>query len=368
MVPLRLPASLLLAAGLATPVRAQTAITPGRWPVGFTTLTVRDSGSSRPFTAGVWYPARAGGVERLTYRRYLMVDGGDEEIGGLSGLLASRGAPPRAVAAWLDRPMLAMREAASSGERHPLVLIAQGNGQTLHDQAPLAEILASHGYLVATAPSPMRLTGPLTDERMVGARAAEQARDLELVAEALAGRADLAPGRIGIVGHSFGARAGLLLAMHEQRVAALVSIDGGIGTGAGRASLEAAPEFRADLLRTSVLHFYETLDNVMAPDFGLLRSLGHSDRWLVLAPAMHHHLFTSLGAAALENPELRPALGATAAAVASYAAVTSATIEFLDGFVAGNEQARARVADRTAWPGLDSMTVLPRGGESASGR
>jgi pimeloyl-ACP methyl ester carboxylesterase len=92
-----------------------------------------------------------------------------------------------------------------------------------------------------------------------------------------------------VVAHSFGARAALLLAMLDPQVAAVVSLDGGIGTATGRASLEALPFYRAAAVRAPILHFYEELDEFMAPDFGLLHSLTAADRWLVSVPAMHHH-------------------------------------------------------------------------------
>jgi pimeloyl-ACP methyl ester carboxylesterase len=62
----------------------------------------------------------------------------------------------------------------------------------------------------------------------------------------LADRRDVLGQRMGVVGHSFGARAALLLAMLDPQVAAVVSLDGGIGTASGRASLEALPIYRAE--------------------------------------------------------------------------------------------------------------------------
>jgi pimeloyl-ACP methyl ester carboxylesterase len=106
------------------------------------------------------------------------------------------------------------------------------------------------------------------------------------------------------VGHSFGARGALLYDMRERRVAALVSLDGGIGTATGRAGFEAAPSFRAGSARAPILHFYQPLDKFMTPDFGLLRSHDSAERWLVRVPGLHHHQFTSLGAASMAFPQL----------------------------------------------------------------
>jgi dienelactone hydrolase len=352
-------------AGAGLLAQSPGALAPGRWPVGFTHLAAADtsrplaSGRPRPIDIGVWYPARGSAGPHLAYRTYSLLtpplqdslpadQAARRELDGFAAFLASHGASPAAVTAWIDAPMLATLDPPAAPGRFPLVLVAQGNGQSLHDQAPLCEYLASHGYVVATAPSPMRISGPLTDEREMGTRASEQARDLAFVLARAARRADVDARRVGLVGHSFGARAALLLAMQEPRVAALVSLDGGIGTATGRSALEQVSSFDPAALRAPVLHFYERLDPFMTPEFGLLRSLSASDRWLVEVPAMHHHHFASLGAVSVTQPALAPALGATGETARAYLAVARATLDFLDHFLAHDPRA-------PAWPGPKAL-------------
>jgi dienelactone hydrolase len=342
---------------------------PGRWPVGFTRLTCADStrasgsGQTRMIDVGVWYPARETSLARLTYREYFLStppyqasspipDAAHEEFDEFVALLRSRGAADAVIQKWMSAPMLAAVDAPLSGRQFPLVLVAQGNAQTVQDQAPLAEYLASYGYVVATTPSPMRVTGPLTDEREVGQRANEQALDLACARGVLADRPDILGRRIGIVAHSFGARAALLLAMLDPRVAAVVSLDGGIGTATGRTSLEALPSYRAGAVRAPILHFYQQRDAFMAPDFGLLRSLTAADRWLVAVPALHHHHFTSLGAVSIEYPSVRRAIAATAATAQAYTSVARASLEFLDAFVKKDSTALSNFRRGAAWPHL----------------
>jgi dienelactone hydrolase len=356
---------------------AASGLPPGPWPVGFTHLTRTDStrgsepGKVRALDIGVWYPARATSRTHLTYRDYFLLsppyeasspspEAGRREFDEFVAFLGSHGAPDSVTQKWMSAPMLAALDAPASGRRFPLVLVAQGNAQTVRDQAPLAEYLASYGYVVATAPSPMRITGPLTDEREMGSRAKEQALDLAFVHATLAARADVMGRHVGVVAHSFGARAALLFAMLDSRVAAVVSLDGGIGTATGRTSLEAVPTYRAGAIRAPILHFYEQLDAFMAPDFGLLRSLTAANRWLVAAPALHHHQFTSLGAVSIEYPALRPAIAATAATGQAYASVARATLEFLDTFVKEDPVARDRFRRRASWPHLGQPEELAR--------
>jgi dienelactone hydrolase len=344
----------------------------GTLPVGFTLLARMDSSrassQARLLDVGVWYPAREAPGARLTYRDYVLLtpmpraggpatDSAHRELDGLVALLVTRGAADTIVRKWLGAPMLAARNAPPAGGRFPLVLIAQGNAQTVHDQAPLAEYLASFGYVVATTPSPMRVT-PLTDEHEMGPRAGEQALDLAFALEVLAARLDVLDRRIGLVGHSFGARAALLLAMLEPRVSAVVSLDGGIGTATGRSSLEALPSYRTASMRAPILHFYEELDPFMAPDFGLMRTLTGTDRWLVSVPALHHHHFTSLGAVSIEHPSLRSAIAATAATPRAYGSVARATREFLDAFVKEEASARKRFRPGVSWEHLGKVERL----------
>ena len=331
------------------------------WPVGFSVVRLVDStrtlasGKLRPLDIGLWYPARATSQTPLTYRDYLLAAGSAEELEQFIQFLVSQEAGAADVARWLAAPMGATRDAPTVRGRFPLVLIAQGNGQSFPDQAPLAEALASHGYLVATTPSPMRVTGPLQDESEIGARAAEQATDLARVIVYLTHqRRDVYQESIGVIGHSFGARAGLLLMMQEPRVAALISLDGGIGTATGKESMQQVPEYQPSAARAPILHFYERMDSYMTPDFTLLRSLTRSERWICQVP-LRHHLFTSLGAASAAQPALRSALAATESTGAAYGAVETATVDFLNAFLKRDSVARSRLRAPADHPPLGPL-------------
>jgi len=150
-----------LGAALEAQVSAS-GLAPGRWPVGFTRLTCADStrppgsGQTRLLDVGVWYPARETSLARVTYREYLLSapphqasspgpDARHQEFDEFVALLKSRGALDAVIQKWMSAPMLAAVDAPLSGGRFPLVLVAQGNAQTMQDQAPLAEYLASYG-------------------------------------------------------------------------------------------------------------------------------------------------------------------------------------------------------------------------------
>jgi len=138
---------------------------------------------------------------------------------------------------------------------------------------------------------------------------------------------DVDASRVAVVGHSFGARAALLVAMKLPAVFALVSLDGGIGTATGIESLRKAPSYRPDAQLPPILHLYEELDSFMKPDFTFLRSLHFKELLLEPTSEMHHVHFTIYGFAAL--PELAAATGATERTPAAAAAVADRVRRFV---------------------------------------
>src|SRR5207237_8585318 len=111
------------------------------------------------------------------------------------------------VERWLARPMRAIPRAPPLATPVPLVLVAQGSGNSASDQAVLCELLASHGFAVATSPSPTRITGPMKGEEDIARTAEEQALDLAVLAKAAPEGPFVAKDRTARGAHSLGARA-----------------------------------------------------------------------------------------------------------------------------------------------------------------
>lgn len=186
---------------------------------------------------------------------------------------------------YLDAPMLARKGASPVRTRFPLIFIVQGNGQSAGDQAVLAEILASHGFEVATIPSVV-----VKSSEEMRARTTEQARDVE---RALA---FLKNDDVVLLGHSFGARAALLVAQ-QRKVKGLISLDGGIGTAMD------VDWMRSNQRLPPILHLYQTTDERVKSDLAFLKSLKTAS--LVSKPlaGMKHHHFSTYGFAAAADPE-----------------------------------------------------------------
>ena len=289
---------------------------PGPYRVGYRRLD----------TAGVvvhaWYPTSARG-SRLRFRDYL---GNDAHR--LESFLAQTGVHPATTDSLFRSLLYATRSPRPLERAFPLVLIAQGNGQDVADQVVLCEYLASWGFVVAATPSPMLRT-PLEREDQVGALADTQASELAAAITAVSRVVRVDTQHLGVGGHSFGARAALLLAMREPRIRAIVSLDGGIGTSTAVEPFRRAPSFRLDAPLPPLLHFYEELDAFMTPDFALLRSLHTAELILEPTEGMHHAHFTTYGFAAAVFPEFAAVTHATSATARGAIAVEEQTAMFL---------------------------------------
>ena len=280
-----------------------------------------------------------------------------------SAFLAGNGVGAEPAAAWLATPMAAVRDAIPAAGRFPLVVIAAGNGGAVADQALLAEYLASHGYVVATCPSPLRLGATMESDRDVLPVAREQARDLAFAIERMHTLGMVDRGRLGLIGYSFGARAALLLAPTTAGLRALVSLDGGIGSSSAKDWLPARALDRSRVT-TPILHVYEDVEDFMSPDFTLLASLRRSERTLLRIQGMRHVQFITFGMAAA----LVPGMGTDPAEVSRIPdrvrAVFVYTRSFLDAHLDLNSEAGRFLAREPAQNGfrggLLTLSVMKR--------
>ena len=291
-------------------------LTPGPYRVGYRKLGQRDQ------VVHIWYPAAAT-ARPLRFRDYL-----DNKLQDLASFLAQTGAHGATIDSLFASVLYAVAAPRPIDRSFPLVLIAQGNGEDVADQVVLCEYLASRGFVVAATPSPM-LRVPLEREDQVGELAEMQTSDLRAAITAVAAVVRVDSQHVGVVGHSFGARAAVLLAMRDPRIRAIVSLDGGIGTSTAVEPFTRAPSFRANAPLPPLLHFYETEDAFMKPDFGLLKSLRVADLTLVHVEAMHHVHFTTYGFEAALFPEIAAPTHATAGTASALAGVIVRTVDFL---------------------------------------
>ena len=185
----------------------------------------------RPLQALVWYPTANSAGAPLRYRDYLRLTATEERFGrsdtDITRALATYLADnyPALDRTALDQSMLARRDAPAAAGTFPVVIYAPGSSAAASDNADLCEYLASHGYLVVASASVGQHTRSMTVD-LDGAEA--QARDIAFLV-GYAGTLPHADGtRIAAMGYSLGGLANVLAAAQDDRITALVSLDGSV--------------------------------------------------------------------------------------------------------------------------------------------
>lgn len=356
-----------LVAGVLDDAAAQ--VGRGRYSVGAVVLDQRDESRQyrppenpwggdvavsgpRPIQTLVWYPARGdSGGSRVLFEDYAYLWGSDETLLPPDRQVRARVRERVATYARVGQGILAQHlgaemgarwDAPAEGGRFPLIVYAPGWGQPSWMNSQLCEMLASHGYVVVASPSFSSDSRQMVDG-FAGLDA--QARDIEFLARTMQGRPDVLPGRLGIVGYSWGGTANVLAAQRLRDVAAVVSIDGFINLGytrlRGMSDLFAAEtmgvpfmsvtpppartsaQLLAARLDTSFV-FYETLRLADAYDLTFTRMRNHEDVVSVYT--------RFLGERADRTPEEREAAGRSFGLMSEY------VLRFLNAYVRGDQE------------------------------
>lgn len=189
---------------------------------------------ARPLQTLIWYPAAKGGAP-LHYIDYLRLIATEENFNRpaaeIDKITSTRIAntwsalKPDAIRREESRPMWAVRDARPAAGKFPVVIYAPSFNASAHENVDLCEYLASQGYVVistaAIGPHGRSMT---TDLEGVEA----QAGDIEF----LVGYAQTLPqadaAHVGVIGFSWGGLANVLAAARDNRISALVSLDGSV--------------------------------------------------------------------------------------------------------------------------------------------
>jgi dienelactone hydrolase len=263
---------------------------------------------ARPIQALVWYPAQDKG-QALVYRDYLATIateeqptlGADEVRRATDALLAGWLGGPRGdlVRQELKRPMWARRDAPEHAGKFPVVIYAPSFSAPAVENVDLCEYLASQGYVVIASPSFGARTRSMTAD-LEGAEA--QAADIEFLigyAHSLP-QADMA--HVAVIGFSWGGLANVLAAAKDERIGALVSLDGSMRSYPGyvNGGKDAAKYVTAARVTVPLLymaqHRYSVEDlekRKFDTTFSLMNQMKYSDVYLVTMNPMQHMDFSS---------------------------------------------------------------------------
>lgn len=315
--------------------------------VGFTVAVEIDStrflpGDTlpRPIQMGIWYPAAASTMKPMQYRDYFLLSGSELRTESLNnkesvllldqytGMLISNGIKEKDVATLFSLPMKAVKNAAARAGKFPLVIVAQGNYQSLHHQTFLCEEIASRGYVVVSSPSQTRISGPMKSDDDVPESMGEQLEDIEYIVAKAKGLSNVDPSGVAVIGHSFGGRTIALFASLHPETKAVISLDGGIALRYAVKSVALHPKFNRNGFRAPVLHIYQNREELLKPDFSFLESLLLVQKQYILLPHFYHFNFTTFGAAVGRIPGL--VSGSAPEIAKEWEMLVEKTIEYLN--------------------------------------
>ncbi len=188
----------------------------------------------RPIQTVIWYPAEKGG-QGVRYDDYLRL------VGWESDFERSPKEQAKTVDAWLQmvtdgkrkgqveserrRSMWAVRDAVPKAGKFPVVIYAPSYNNTAFENADIAEFLASHGYIVIAAPTIGTKNRWIRKDLKHAELQADDIRFLIDYARTLP-QADMT--RVAAAGFSWGGLSNVLAAAKDERIKALVCIDGAV--------------------------------------------------------------------------------------------------------------------------------------------
>ena len=347
----------------------------GPFNVGFGVVHLTDPSryygaeAKRPIQVSLWYPVQKSAQPLgmpfseyvALYQRLRTGRNGELSTTDRTDILAAYGketfpgSPPAAVAQLLATPTAAVRDARPAEGRFPLVVYAPGLGGTPLTHTPVAEYLASHGYVVAMSPSqgdsPAGMPFDVAGQE-------QQIRDIEFTIGALREQPNVDPWQIGLVGFSFGGGAVILSGMRIPGIRAVAVLDGTGGWDATLPLLREATGFHPAAFRAPLLVLAG--DDEVAQDLSLIHSLKCSDRQVIRIRAMRHHDF-------IASPIISAVVTGNVAesAARGFPFTAQTLLRFFDGHLQGvrsdMEKAFKLPPEGAARPGEPSSQItLPR--------
>ncbi len=190
--------------------------------------------------------------------------------------------------------MFASRHAQPAPGHFPAVLYFGGISAPINSNAVLAEYLASHGYVFASA----SLLGP-SDEQTFQSRTSDDfensVRDMEFGLSVLRDENYVDRARTAVMGHSVGAIEGVILALRNSNVSAVIALDGTYGFAGLSSVLTNSYGYDPNRMRAAFLDLRRAqgAQGNEPLDLTAVESFRHADRTFITIDRMHHSDFTS---------------------------------------------------------------------------
>ena len=304
---------------------------------------------ARPLQTLIWYPAQPVSNKKMTVRDYMKIGETQTSFG-----------VPRPFKGWfiegiepaLGSVLWSVRDAPPATGRFPVVIYAPSFWAPPWENADLCEYLASYGYVVIASPGTGTQPGIATHD-VAGIDA--PARDILFLigyARTLSS-ADMA--QIGVVGFSWGGLSSLFAAARDDRIRALVALDGSMRyfPGLVREAKDVDPQamtipllyFKAqEMSLEEKARFDEHFKGGESQGPNVLNEWTHGDLFNVQMLGLVHSEFDSLSQR-IENfwkydfPHMQEGDYGRVDGMIGYAWVARYTREFLDAYLKHDAQA-----------------------------
>jgi dienelactone hydrolase len=368
---------------------------PGPYAVGFESRDLYDytrayrgatTASGRPearerarlVMASIWYPAARSAAAPMRYGDYfpLWAHQGTAptpaEVARAVARFESFGLPKARLDSIRSGPTRAVRNARPAQGKFPVIIYSPGGRQVPWDNSVLFEYLASHGFVVIGSPSTWNWERMLpVGTELASAEAA--ARDMEFHLGFSRALPFTDQDRIALMGYSWGGLAGPIVASRNNRISAVVNLDGSVryfnevyraATHHDPAEVRAAfLQLSASLDRTrSVIEARGgTMDSANVASytmpFEFYQQLRYVDAYHATMVKFHHGHFASANMILSAPP--KPGEPTHAEDREGYAVLARYVLAFLTGYLKGDTAARAWLSRSPAENGIpDGIVTL----------
>ncbi|MGD0446570.1 MAG: tetratricopeptide repeat protein [Edaphobacter sp.] len=304
---------------------------------------------ARPLQTLIWYPAEKSSGKPMT-------------VGDYGGLLASEtsfGRPDLSPdwKQWLDamKPSLkdsmwAVRNASLLAGKFPVVIYAPSLSSMSWENADLCEYLASHGYVVVASPDMGATSRDMTAD-LAGIDA--QAQDISFLIGYAQTLPDTDMSEIAVAGFSWGGISNLFAAARDNRIDALVALDGSMRyfPGLVKAATDVHPEqMTIPMLfftqgATSLEKLARSSPNNSTEGPNVLNAWTHGDLITVddmaLVHVEHSSMFQRNEDTWKDYPRSHKGDYSRADGIVGYAWVARYTLEFLNAYLKQDSQSLA---------------------------
>jgi len=324
---------------------------------------------ARPMQVLSWYPAENGGKSML-FRDYLSFNASeadfaqsaeqvrqttetflsDAETGGFQG-----------AAKTAAQPMWAVKDAAARKGKFPVVIYAPSFSAAASENADLCEYLASQGYIVLSSASKGSRSRAMTsDIDGVEAQAADIAYLVSYAAKLP--QADL--DKIAVAGFSWGGLANVVAAAKDDRIKALVSLDGSVRyfpqlVDGGKDAIRYVTPTQLAVPMLFVAARPASIESLSrrgkSTSYSLLNQMNYADRLLVTMHPMEHANFAADGLRF--TPDSRFSEYSRAEVSTAYNWMAQYVRRFLDAYLKDDAEARSFLAKKPVDNGVPAHMV-----------